>query len=160
MADKPQYVKARFVNEEANEAGIYLMSIYVNGIKTPVVVDDYIPTMNGKPCFARSNEGELWVCLLEKAWAKLYGTYCRMEGGDPSFAAMHLNGSPAKSIWHQELSSYSTRADFYQTIKYADERGYTMMSGTNGQGEQRLAKGVISGHAYSLISIHEFEFEG
>jgi hypothetical protein len=34
------------------------------------------------------------------------------------------------------------------------------MSGSDGQGEQQLARGVISGHAYSLISIHEFEHEG
>lgn len=34
------------------------------------------------------------------------------------------------------------------------------MSGSHGEGEEVLAKGVISGHAYSCISIHEFELEG
>jgi calpain-15 len=100
MAETAECVEARFVTKEVNDAGIYLMSFYINGIKTPVVVDDYIPTRGEGPCFARSNDGELWVCLMEKAWAKLYGTYARMEGGDPAFAAVHLNGSPAKTIWH------------------------------------------------------------
>ncbi len=93
------------MTKEINAAGIYLLSFYINGRKTPVVVDDWIPCRSQnwgplKPCFARSVEGELWVCLMEKAWAKLYGTYARMEGGDPAFAAQHLNGSPAKTIWH------------------------------------------------------------
>ena len=105
MAENPQRIQDRFVTKEVNSAGIYLMSFYINGIKTPVVVDDWIPTKYDKPCFARSNDGELWVCLMEKAWAKLYGTYSRMEGGDPAFAATHLEGSPAKTIWHQEMLS-------------------------------------------------------
>lgn len=35
-----------------------------------------------------------------------------------------------------------------------------MMAASHGQGENRGDEGVISGHAYSLISIHEFQFEG
>jgi hypothetical protein len=41
--------------------------------------------------------------LLEKAWAKLYGTYARIEGGDPAFAAVHLEGAPAVTTWHKEI---------------------------------------------------------
>lgn len=35
-----------------------------------------------------------------------------------------------------------------------------MMAASHGQGENRNAEGVISGHAYSLISIHEFKHQG
>ena len=34
------------------------------------------------------------------------------------------------------------------------------MAASHGQGENRNDEGVISGHAYSLISIHEIQFEG
>ena len=132
MAERPEQVMARFVNPEINDAGIYLLSLYVNGVKTPVVVDDWIPCKNDRPCFARSNDGELWVCLLEKAWAKLYGTYVRMEGGDPAFAATHLNGAPAQTHWHEQIEDEEA---FYAKLKYADERDYTLMSGSHGQGE-------------------------
>lgn len=35
-----------------------------------------------------------------------------------------------------------------------------MMAASHGQGEVRSSEGVISGHAYSLISIHEFQHNG
>ena len=34
------------------------------------------------------------------------------------------------------------------------------MAASHGQGEVRSSEGVISGHAYSLISIHEFNHKG
>jgi calpain-15 len=53
--------------------------------------------------FARSNnEGELWVLILEKAWAKLWGSYARTEGGSSYFAAAHLIGSPGSIFVHKK----------------------------------------------------------
>ncbi len=63
------------------------MKFYINGQETPVIVDDYLPTKNGRPCYAHSKSGELWVLLLEKAWAKVHGSYARIEGGQTSHAA-------------------------------------------------------------------------
>lgn len=31
-----------------------------------------------------------------------------------------------------------------------------MIAASQGQGEEATAQGIISGHAYSLISLHEF----
>ena len=45
-------------------------------------------------------------------------------------------------------------------LLYADERNYTMVAGSKGQGEKESGTGLISGHAYSLISIHQFEAYG
>ncbi len=35
-----------------------------------------------------------------------------------------------------------------------------MMAASKGQGEEKNSAGVISGHAYSMISIHELEHQG
>ena len=71
MAEKPERVMARFYTKEVNKAGIYLMSFFINGIETPVYVDEFLPVKWSKPCFSTSRVGELWAILLEKAWAKL-----------------------------------------------------------------------------------------
>jgi hypothetical protein len=41
-----------FITQEINRAGIYLLSFWVNGEETPVLVDDWIPTRGNRPCFA------------------------------------------------------------------------------------------------------------
>jgi calpain-15 len=46
-----------------------------------ITVDDYLPADGGKPIFANPNGSELWVLLLEKAMAKLFGTYGKLDGG-------------------------------------------------------------------------------
>lgn len=37
----------------------------------------------------------------------------------------------------------------------ADKSDYSICCGTDGQGEQDMGKGIVSGHAYSLISVYE-----
>jgi len=47
------------------------------GLLREVVVDDFVPvTSDDKPVFAKPSGGkEIWVIILEKCWAKLYGSY-------------------------------------------------------------------------------------
>ena len=102
MAEFPEQVMALVETKQVNSAGIYLLKFYINGIETPVIVDDYLPVNEGTsdPAFAYSREDELWVSLLEKGWAKLHGTYARIEAGLPCFASAHLSGAPAETVMH------------------------------------------------------------
>ena len=93
-----------FVTKTVNSTGIYMVRFFLNGQETPVTIDDYLPVnKNGRPAFAYSADGELWVSLLEKAWAKLHGSYARTEGGLPCFAASHIMGVPSESHNHDEI---------------------------------------------------------
>ncbi|GIQ82801.1 peptidase C2, calpain family [Kipferlia bialata] len=59
----------------------------------PIVIDDYLPCLHGQPAFARSAEkGELWVSFIEKAYAKLHGSYAAIIGGITSDALTDLTG--------------------------------------------------------------------
>jgi len=52
MAEHAQDIQEKFVTKERNEAGIYLLSMWVNGLLTPVIVDDSIPSIGNQPAFA------------------------------------------------------------------------------------------------------------
>ena len=149
-----------FVTQEINAAGIYLMRFYLNGKLTPVVVDDYLPVKeDGTPAFATSRDGELWVSLLEKAWAKLHGSYALIEGGLPSFAASHLMGVPAEAYLHDDQVDDSD--SFFEKLESADRRNFVIMAASN---EEKAtygpAEGIVTGHAYSLISVHRLNYKG
>ena len=69
--ESPGRVGEMFLTKALNKAGMYAFKFPVNGVNKLVVIDSYIPCLNGTPCHSR----ELWACLFEKAWAKLNGSY-------------------------------------------------------------------------------------
>lgn len=130
LAEFEDRVKALFVTKEINAAGIYMVKMVINGNEQPIIVDDFLPVKpNGSPAFATCRDGEIWVSILEKAWAKLHGTYARTEGGLPCFAASHIMGVPSESFSHEAIES---NEDFFDMLQSADRRNFTMMAASHG----------------------------
>ena len=48
--------------------------------------------------FSRSMGSDLWVLLLEKAFAKVHGNYHNLKGGYLNEALLDLTGCPTKVI--------------------------------------------------------------
>lgn len=67
-------------------------------------MDEYIPFLYGNPAFTKAKDNQLWVVLLEKAWAKLYTSYKRIEAGYPEEALHDLTGAPVKNIYIKQAS--------------------------------------------------------
>jgi hypothetical protein len=78
IAEFPERIKAIFLTKEINKAGCYAVKLMLNGEYRTVVVDDRFPYRadTGKWAHSRpSKTNEIWVLVLEKAWAKVYGSY-------------------------------------------------------------------------------------
>jgi len=70
--------------EEWRDCGAFCVRFYKDDFIEYVVVDDYFPAYaNDKWTFAQGgNDGkEIWPMVLEKAYAKFYGTYNYIEAG-------------------------------------------------------------------------------
>ena len=64
-----------------------------------MALDDYIPCGdNGGPIFSKNSDNELWVLLIEKAYAKIYGNYKKIISGMPGEAISDLTGAPYEFI--------------------------------------------------------------
>jgi calpain-15 len=53
-------------------------------------VDDFFPVKYGRPIFTTSKNQDIWVMVLEKAWAKIFGSYSKIEAGLPRYETFLL----------------------------------------------------------------------
>lgn len=169
LAEHPALVRRLFITKEYNEEGIYRLKICKNGEWITVTVDDYIPCYyNAGPMFAHSIGDELWVLLLEKAYAKVHGNYCALKSGFSYHAMIDLSGCPTEHIkFPKDATNYEDveeEADeIYERLLEADERGYLISASTPGKdklttGEGKKPKaGLVPGHAYSIIKVQQHE---
>lgn len=70
-----------------------------------MVLDDYFPVHGGRPFFSRNNGDELWVMLIEKAYAKVFGSYQRIESGLTGVGMNALTGAPFEYLNKDQKAS-------------------------------------------------------
>lgn len=74
------------------------MQLLFKGKWKVIKLDEYFPFLKDKPALSKSHKDELWVMLLEKAWAKLYSSYMRISSGHAEDPFHDLTGCPIKFI--------------------------------------------------------------
>ena len=99
-----------------------------------MVIDDRLPTRNGNLVYLRGGkDNEFWSPLLEKAYAKLYGSYSALEGGLSIEAAVDFSGGipemvnlrerqkekDENGIFNQLLKAYESKAFMTCSLKSA-----------------------------------------
>ena len=65
----------------------------------------------GTPLFAQPHQGELWVLVLEKAFAKLCGSYAALDGGLTLWALHVMTGDHVFTLSRDEAGGVWKRLD-------------------------------------------------
>lgn len=134
-------------------AGIFHFRFWKFGKWVDVVVDDRLPTRNGKLVFMRSvDKVEMWSALLEKAYAKIHGSYDKLIGGEIVEALEDFTGGLSETCRLDEEDISSLFPLMMKAFSRNSFLGCSIdaeMDEIEGEGPL----GLVKGHAYSITGI-------
>ena len=164
LCSRKNYIKKLFHIKTRSDENIYGVYLFLNGKWRLVLIDDYLPCMNINSiknlCFGFSNCGnELWVSLLEKAWAKVNGSYINIGMGgfcNEAFDVLTDVYTEHITIPKNKNALEKMKNNLWEKLAEAVKHNYMVCLGTrNSDYIERF--GLMPSHAYTLIKIYELK---
>uniref|UniRef100_A0A3B3DLR0 Calpain 9 n=1 Tax=Oryzias melastigma TaxID=30732 RepID=A0A3B3DLR0_ORYME len=145
---------------DQNYAGIFHFQFWQHNKWLDVVVDDRLPTVRDRLIMLHSaSNDEFWSALLEKAYAKLHGSYESLKGGSTMEAMEDFTGGVG-----EVYETKSAPNDLFSIMKKALDRGSMMGCSiditSSAESEAKTSTGLVKGHAYSITGLEELRFRG
>mmetsp|Transcript_19084 Transcript_19084/g.34702 ORF Transcript_19084/g.34702 Transcript_19084/m.34702 type:complete len:608 (+) Transcript_19084:2716-4539(+) len=156
IAEFPHRIKRLFDTQEFEPAGCYIVSMLETGCVRDMIVDDYFPVdRSGRPAFSgpkvESGVSELWVVILEKAYANRFGSYDSIQAGFTEDVLRDLTGAPCETVLVDDPRLWEKTMD-------GEHKGYILTAASGGEEDEQDATneiGLVGLHAYSVIKAAE-----
>ncbi|CAG5080864.1 Similar to CalpC: Calpain-C (Drosophila melanogaster) [Cotesia congregata] len=152
----------------AEYAGVFRFRLWWCGAWVEVLVDDRLPAVHGRLAFIQSRHSDqFWPALLEKAYAKLHGSYEALKYGTLLDGLSDLTGGITESIAIRQDPTGCGRA-LAKLLDMTSLITCTVNNNNNNQQQQqqirtsneKLANGIQMGINYRLYAIERVETFG
>ncbi|CAN8011545.1 unnamed protein product [Ixodes pacificus] len=170
--------------------GAFRFRLWWCGDWKEVLIDDRLPTVNQRLVFVQSGQGNVfWAALLEKAYAKLYGSYEALKYGssldgladltggvtetlsirqDPSSCARTLAGSllarttlVTALVQQQHTQVYDLVSAYHQNINQGPRRAPAAWPTESSRtSPEKMANGISLGTNYRILSFQKVTTAG
>ncbi|CAL8276682.1 unnamed protein product [Arctogadus glacialis] len=146
-------------------AGIFHFRFWRFGRWVDVVIDDFLPTYQNQLISVNSKTGhEYWVPLLEKAYAKLCGSYAAMHAGNPAEAFKDFCGGVFKQFRLKNEHSQNHDEELWGCLSRATDCKSMIGCGTSAAGGEAAntvnRTGLVDWHAYAVTGVTEVTHRG
>ena len=165
LATRPEIMSRNFVFAQP-DVGLYAIALHVGGGWQLVVVDDRFAaypagvTRKGSIYIfghTRKVRQAAYVQVLEKAYAKVHGSYASIVGGFVSHALAELTGGVADRILEfNKCEERIASGELWRHVKSAIADGHLLGAGSPaGKDTDATDLGVVLGHAYSILDARD-----
>lgn len=149
LTNFPNLIYQIFKTKTVNIYGYYEIILCIDGEFQIVLLDDYFPVekdniRNLK--FAKPNNNEIWVLLIEKAWAKINGGYSNIIGGSPRDALKALTNFAIENIKTLEYTPEELFNKIANVLRYQ-----SIICATTSNKNENSDKGLLPNHAYTVL---------
>ena len=166
VAQRPDLMERIFPVRESPK-GVWPVELCFNREWTTMWVDDRFPmwvdglTSKGKPLkgsvyVTAPDQEEMWPCLLEKAYAKFYGSYSIIDGGQSHNALSDLTGGLADKWDVADKKAEVASGELWTKLKVLIENQHLVACGSHsGSDTTRNKNGIVQGHAFSVLDARD-----
>ncbi|XP_067876292.1 calpain-9 [Heterodontus francisci] len=145
---------------DRNYAGIFHFRFWQYNEWVDIIIDDRLPTFRNRLVLLHSaSNDEFWSALLEKAYAKLYGSYESLKGGSTLEAMEDFTGGMGETFDLKDAPP-----QLYNLIQKAVKRGSMLGCSIDissaAETEARTTTGLVKGHAYSITGVEQVNSRG
>ena len=157
----PKNINRLFKTQIMNPNGYYELILNIDGKPQIVIVDDYLPVDKDsqKLIYAQTKNNEIWVSLLEKAWAKVNGGYANIIGGTPMEALEFLTGF-SSLVYDTENKDEADLTEYkIEIVKHLQEadKNTSIISCTTSSKNKVDSVGLIDGYTYNMLDFFQVE---
>ena len=111
----------------------------------------FFPCINNYPIYSKPLNNELWVLLLEKAYAKIYKTYQNTIVGFSGDALKDLTGAPSSYI------DLKDQLKAWQEMNSAMKKKFVLT--VSSKPKKLTDESLTSMHSYGIIELKEIKGE-
>lgn len=155
IAERPALIRRLFDTDRPSQEGLYSIWLNIAGCWQQIVVDDFFPIeIHGNACefaFTRTNEDEIWPLILEKAYAKAYGSYDLISGGDVMHTLRDFTGAPYEIL--ENISGDSE--ELWKQLTSAMQKNHIVVAYRHQQGGGNDGRLIPLGQSHTVVDCVE-----